>query len=203
MIKNAFFLFIVIGLSLQVSAQRIFRDEAYGFSMQEPKDWVLMDKQAVIANINKTISTDEKVLHEAIKNSSGALLMASFAKYEANKHAGLIPTIKINVLANPTQNFEQFNQVVAYNSNSFKNYFPDFVLIKKPEIIEVNGNKGIVFIGTYSLKTTAGGVMKVRTRTYAFPNGKYFFQLNFTDEQGNDADSKLFDDLVQTIKIGK
>lgn len=53
------------------------------------------------------------------------------------------------------------------------------------------------------MQTPYGGVMKVRSRTYAIPYGSYFFQLNFTDGQIKEDNSELFDKLIQTVTIGR
>ena len=138
-----------------------------------------------------------------INDGKGQLLLTSYYKYDQKKHAGLIPTIQVNVRNNPTKTFEQFSAAMIQSTNDFKNYFSDFAFLKEPEIIEINGFKAVYFIGTYTLTNTASGPMKVRSRTYALPNGAYFFQLNFTDEQGKEDDTQLFNELVKSIIISK
>lgn len=201
--KNYLSLLIFVAFfSTNTFAQKVFKDEAYGFSMDKPENWLIADNQFRLANLEK-LKIDEIAKSEAIKSNKGSLLLTSFYKYDAKKYAGLIPTIQVNVRTNPTKTFEQFSSAMMQSANGFKNYFPDFKLIKEPSVIEINGTKAVYFIGTYTLSSNSGMVMKVRSRTYAIPNGAYFFQLNFTDEQGKEDDTQLFDELVKSIKIGK
>lgn len=195
-------LFLVILLCGNVYGQEVFKEENYGFSIVKPKDWILGSNKALMNNLQK-MKVDEKILAELIKTNQGSLLLASFYKYDMKTHAGLIPTIQINVRNNPTKTFEQFNIAMKQSSSSFKNYFNDFEFIKEPNVIDINGNKAVYFIGKYTLKNQHNEPMKVRSRTYAIPYGAYFFQVNFTDEQGVEDDTKLFDFLLNSIKIGK
>lgn len=197
-----FGLMLFLGISINTSAQKTFKDDVYGFSMHEPKDWLIASNEFRLANLEK-LKMNETAKSEAIKSNKGSLLLTSFYKYDAKKYAGLIPIIQINVRTNPTKTFEQFSSAMMQSASGFKNYFPDFKLIKEPSVIEINGTKAVYFIGTYTLSSKSGMVMNVRSRTYAIPNGEYFFQLNFTDEQGNENDTQLFDELVRSIKIGK
>lgn len=197
-----FGLILIIGISIDASAQKAFKDDVYGFSMLEPKDWLVADNNLRLANLNK-VELSNETRTKLINESKGQLLLTSYYKYDQKKHAGLIPTIQVNVRNNPTKTFEQFSAAMMQSANGFKNYFADFKFLKEPEVIEINGVKVVYFTGTYTLGTAASGPMKVRSRTYTIPNGAYFFQLNFTDEQGKEDDTQLFDALVKSIKIGK
>ena len=44
--------------------------------------------------------------------------------------------------------------------------------------------------------------MKARARIYSIPYKNYFFQISMVDGQVEEDNSKLFDELVKTIKIG-
>lgn len=201
--KNLLFgLMLIAGISINTSAQKTFKDDVYGFSMIEPKDWLIADNNLRLANLNK-IELSNETRTKLINESKGQLLLTSYYKYDLKKHAGLIPTIQVNVRNNPTKTFEQFSSAMMQGANGFKNYFTDFKFLKEPEVIEINGVKAVYFIGTYTLANSASGPMKVRSRTYAIPNGAYFFQLNFTDEQSKEDDTQLFDQLVNSIKVGK
>jgi hypothetical protein len=200
--KFVLILLIAVSTLTSVTAQTIFKDEAYGFSIEQPKDWLVGDNKIRMDNLAK-LKIDETALNEMIKSNKGSLLLTSFYKYDIKTTAGLIPTIQINVLNNPTTTFEQFNTVMSQSTGVFKNYFPDFKFLKELTIIEINGVKAVYFIGAYTMNTAAGVKMKVRSRTYAIPYGNYFFQVNFTDHQDKEDDTKLFEALIQTIKVGK
>lgn len=110
--KFVLILLIAVSTLTSVTAQTIFKDEAYGFSIEQPKDWLVGDNKTRMDNLAK-LKIDETALNEMIKSNKGSLLLTSFYKYDIKTTAGLIPTIQINVLNNPTTTFEQFNTAMS------------------------------------------------------------------------------------------
>jgi hypothetical protein len=200
--KKSSFLLIIITFfySINVIAQKVFKDERYGFSMDEPKDWYVGDKKVLTQNLDK-YELNEADLAKLIKDNKGSLLLSTFYKYDPKEFAGIIPTIQINVRQNPTQNFEQFNASISKSAESFKAIFPDFTLTVQPQVKEVNGIKSNYFVGNYTLVAKQGGAKKINVRCLAIPSASYFFQLTFIDELGDKANAELFDQLVNSIKI--
>ncbi len=170
--------------------------------MSEPKDWIEADNKELLKNLDKFVLTEEE-LTKFINDHKGSVLLTSIYKYNPKIHAGLIPTIQVNVRVNSTRNFSEFTNLMTQSANSFKQYFEDFSFVAEPNVVEISGIKSIYFVGKYTMQTQNGGIIKVRSRTYAIPYGSYFFQLNFTDGQDKEDNSELFDKLLQTIKIGR
>jgi hypothetical protein len=200
--KKIIVFLLLLGSVIEGSAQTIFKNESYGFSMEQPKDWFVGDKKMLTENLNK-FDIDEEALGNAIKSNNGSLLLATFYKYDPKQHAGIIPTIQINVRLNPTKTFEQFHIAISQSAMSIKKIFPDFALINDSHTEEVSGIKSSTFTGTYTLTIKEGKSSKVRVRNYAIPYGKYFFQVSFIDEFGGEDASKTYDALLPTIRIGK
>ena len=201
--KKLIFLVVILNLFLITtgSAQEIFKEEKYGFSIEKPSDWIEAANMDLLDNLSKFELDDEK-LAKFVKDHNGSVLLTSFYKYNPKIHAGLIPTIQVNVRLNGTRNFEEFKNLITQSANSFKQYFDDFKFESEPEVIEIDGVKSVYFVGSFSMETQKGEVMKVRSRTYAIPHGKYFFQLNFTDGKEKENNAELFDRLIQTVRIG-
>ena len=172
------------------------------FSMDKPMDWIVADNKEILENLEKFELTEENFT-KLIHDNKGSFLLISYYKYNPETHAGLIPTIQINIRANAANNFDEFKNAMIQSTNSFKNYFEDFEFTVSPSVIEISGIKSIYFIGNFSMQIQNGETIKVRSRTYAIPNGDYFFQVNFTDGQDSEDCSKLFDELIETVKIGK
>lgn len=200
--KKFLLVFVLILASINVSfAQDIFENKEFGFSINHPANWIETNKSEILKNLENIYTDDEKLV-QIINESKGSLLLNSFYKYNPKTHAGLIPTVQINVRANPAPESQFFN-MMAQSAKGFKNYFEDFEFIEEPKEIEISGIKSVSFVGKFTMKTQNGQSLKVRSRTYAIPNGKYFFQVNFTDGQIDEDASLEFDALVKTIKIGK
>ncbi|MFN5169275.1 MAG: hypothetical protein ACK5DD_06595 [Cyclobacteriaceae bacterium] len=185
-----------------VFAQESFENKPYGFAMPKPDKWIEANNKELLANLDR-FDLKEEELTKIINDHKGSILLTSFYKYNPKNHAGLIPTIQINVRTNATQSFDEFVSVMTRSANSFKQYFPDFSFEVEPSIVEVGGVRSIFFVGKFSMQGQTGGAIKVRSRTYAIPYGSYFFQLNFTDGQDTEDSSELFDQLIQTVRIGK
>lgn len=170
--------------------------------MAKPNNWIEADKMELLNNLENFEFSEEELV-KIINSGKGSILLAAFYKYNPDTHAGLIPTIQVNVRVNPTRNFNEFRGLITRSANGFEQYFNDFLFDVEPENIEVAGVESIYFVGKYTMQTQFGGVMKVRSRVYAIPYGSYFFQINFTDGQNKEDNSELFERLIQSVNVGR
>jgi hypothetical protein len=200
--KIILLVFIVTNSINMVYSQKKFENKQYEFEIQEPENWIEASNKVLLENLEK-FEVNEENLNKLISDNKGSLLLNSFYKYDPKTHAGIIPTIQINVRSKGKSDFEQFKSGMTQSANSFKKYFADFEFIKEVTEIEISGIKCVYFIGKFTMKTQNGQELKVRSRTYAIPYKNYFFQLNFTDGQTGEDCTKEFDDLIKTIRIGK
>lgn len=182
-------------------AQKVFQNKEYGFQIQEPANWIEAGNKELLKNLEK-FDVTENNLTKLLSDNKGSILLTSFYKYNPKTHSGVIPTIQINVRTKGNINFEQFKNAMKKSSESFKTYFDDFKFIRNASEIEISGITSIYFVGSFSMKTQDGQVLKVRSRTYAIPYKNYFFQINFTDGQNGEDCTAEFDGLVNTIKVG-
>jgi hypothetical protein len=181
--------------------QKTFESKKFDFSMQEPKDWIIIEKSELIKNLEKLDFTEAE-LEQLIKNSKGSIPIIVYVKYDHTKKAGLIPKIQIDVRANNTKNFPQFKAALTQFTQSLKEVFEGFEFIQEPKEIEVSGIKSVMFIGRFAIKTQKGEELKVRSRVLAVPYKNYFFQVNLIDGQIEEDNAELFDKIIKTIKIG-
>ena len=182
-------------------AQKKFENKQYEFAIQEPKNWIEASNEVLKKNLVK-FEVSEVNLVKLIEDSKGSILLTSFYKYDPKTRAGLIPTIQINVRNKPVNDFEHFKSMIIQSSKGFKKVFEDFEFIEEVKEIEISEIKSVYFIGKFTMKGKNGQEMKVRSRTYAIPFKKYFFQVNFTDSQIDEDCSLEFDNLLKTIKVG-
>ncbi|RZL30102.1 MAG: hypothetical protein EOP00_36900, partial [Pedobacter sp.] len=158
---------LFFSLTSNVFGQKIFKDDVYGFSMQKPRGW-----------IEDTYST--KRLRIPIDTlSKKTVPLVSYFKFDARTNPGkMVPIVQVTILDNPTKTFEQFTASMAETAQTFDQVFQDHELIKKPEIIEINGRKAIYFISSYIFKSITKN-FKLRKRTYVIPKDNYLYQLNY------------------------
>jgi hypothetical protein len=181
--------------------QKTFENKKFGFSMQEPKDWIVATNEELKKNLEKFDVTDEN-LAGMMKTDKGSILLNAFYKYEVAKKAGLIPKIQIDIRPRTTKDFQRFKTSITRSTESFKKYLENYEFIQEPKEIVISGIRSVVFIGKFTMKTQYGQEMKARARVYAIPYKNYFFQVNLVDGQVEEDNSELFDELVKTIKIG-
>ena len=192
---------ILISATL-VFGQAVFTNKKIGFSMQEPKNWFVITNEQLKENL-QNFEIPEKVLAESAKTSKTTVLLTAYVKYESRKNSELNPKIQIDIRPNPTKDFQKFESSVIRNAEVVGKAFENFEFIQKPSETVVSGIKSMFFIGKFSIKTQGNGrELKVRVRVYAIPYKNYFFQVNFVDGQIEEDNSKLFDELLKTIKIG-
>ncbi|MEJ7683094.1 MAG: hypothetical protein WKG06_35615 [Segetibacter sp.] len=100
-------LVILVFLSLMSLSygQKIFKNKEYGFEIQETKR--IGSKRVIkeVLKILEKIELSEENLEKIISDNKGSVLLTSFYKYNPKSHAGLIPTIQINVRAKIEKDF--------------------------------------------------------------------------------------------------
>lgn len=201
--KKIILILLAFTSSIQfIYSQKKFENKEFGFQIQEPKNWIEANNDVILKNLDKFKISDEN-LSKFISDHKGSILLTSYYKYNPKTHAGLVPTIQVNVRAKANKDFESFKNTIIESTKGLKIYFPDFEYIKEPTEIQISGIKSIYFISKFSMTTQKGQLMNVRSRTYAIPYKNYFFQVNFADDEMDENCSIEFDQLVKTIKIGE
>ena len=147
MIKNLiFFAAILIITSLRQSNSEL------KFTMTSPDKWRKTTNSEIFDNIDKFKLTQNQ-LEKYIADHKGSVLFVSYTKYDPSQHAGLIPTIQVNIRKNPTKTFEDFFQTMKKSSESMQNYFKDFVYIDKPQKLKIDGKEAFYFSSKFTMTT--------------------------------------------------
>jgi hypothetical protein len=201
MMKKILPAILLILISTAICAQKTFENKRFGFSMREPENWLVASNEELKKNLDKFDISDEK-LEAMLKTAQGSLLLTAYYKYDPEVKEGLIPKIQVDIRSNKTRNFEHFKTSITKSAENFQKYFENFEFIQPPQETVVSGINSIVFICKFTMKLQDGQQLKVRARVYSIPYKNYFFQVNLTDGQVAEDNSKLFDELVKTIKIG-
>ena len=106
--KIVLLVFIITNSLNLVYGQKKFENKEYGFVIQEPKNWIEAGNKELLKNLEKLEVTEEN-LSKLISNNKGSILLTSFYKYDPKTHAGIIPTIQINVRLKGKSDFEQLS----------------------------------------------------------------------------------------------
>lgn len=199
--KKILFLALVF-YSLLAKAQQRYENEAFGFSMMEPKGWIYANSADQEANLMKLDLTDEQ-LKEILDRHKGSVHIQSFYKYDPQTHEGLVPAIQINAREKKNDDYDRFKTYIVASALNFKNIYPDYELIDEPREIKISHIKSIYFCGKFTMKTQTGQEYRVRSRVYVIPYRQYYFQLTFTDSVIGEDCSAEFEKLLKTIKISK
>lgn len=193
--------FLILIATGFIFGQKVFENKKFGFSMREPKDWIVVTNEDLKKNIEKFDISEEK-LKGIFQTNKGAILLTAYTKYDTAEEAGLIPKVQIDVRPQNTKNFAQFKTQLTRSAEDIKNLLPEYEFIQAPQEINISGIRSIVFTTKFTLTMQDGQKLNVRARVYGIPYKSYFFQVNMVDGQTEEDNAKLFDELVKTIKIG-
>lgn len=191
---------IFISVSILNFGQNIFESKQWKFSMEKPENWIEVESNTNTIDKNN-IDTSEENIIKILNNNKGSVLLVTYYKYSPETYKNFIPTVQVEVRASVSKDFDDFIYFMTQSANLYKDYLKDFEFEVKPGIVEISGIKAFYFVGKYSTQTKNGQIIKVSNRTYAIPNGSYFFQLNFTDSKSIDESSELFENLIKSIEI--
>jgi hypothetical protein len=135
--------------------------------MDVPINWISINEDAIIKKLNRYDFTD-KQLNALLKSNSSAVNISSCAKYYPKKHAGIIPTIKIRTISNPTKNSADFLKYVEASAESDINALDNFRFEEKPRIIKISNQDVVKFSVKFSLKN-GGAVAEIISNSYYIP----------------------------------
>jgi len=192
------YLFFFLFLSA-AQAQTTFHDEQFGFTVQEPKDWIKAEKNEAVENVKERIKLSEEKLNELLKNNKGTIEIVTFYKYPVSSVNGVIPTIKVNLRKNPAKSIEDFKRMMEYSIGDIKKVFPKMTITKAPSIVQLDG-KSAVYFESLNVIPTKNGEEEVRTLTYAVPVGTNFYQINFMDVKKDNCE-KVFNETINSIQL--
>lgn len=187
-------LFLLFPL-VSIYSQERFEVKNIGFSIQEPKDWEIVEEQDILENIKK-FDFNNKQLNDLI--SSGGLNLVTFTKYNPKKYSGIIPTIKIRVLKTNAKNSEDLLKSIELSNAEAKKVLDDFAFSKKPTVIKISNNDAVAFSVNFKLKKNEKEY-KINSDSFYILRKGYYISINFIEQLGKEDNSKLFEILTESI----
>lgn len=180
--KTPVFLLFLWSFSSVLYGQERYVNEKYGFSIEKPKDWLILTHPDLSKDLNK---------------GHGPTLI-TFYKYDPLSFKGVSPTIFIFVEANTHKTYDKFCK--EYSKKTQNTFLLEYTN-DKPTIVEINGNKGVFLKSNYLVINEYDKHLLVHKKSYVFYTKKLLYFLNLYMDQGDSSFDKLFGDLIQSIKI--
>lgn len=192
---------LTIGCNLIGGTDEIANQEIEGFSIPLPNNWVDRSQLDIKDNLAK-FDFNEAEIKEFLKTNNGSVPVALYMKYNPEEYNGPIPTIQVNLRPNTNKTFNGFKEATQLSIDEMNDIFKNFKIVVPIEEVEVNGIKGIRFVSQFDLGGKKGENWTIRSWTYGFPSGNYFYQINFSDTEDEDS-SLLYEVLLDHIKFTK
>lgn len=167
--------------------------------MQPPKGWYEMKNEETLKNLEQFDLTDEQ-LEELLKTNTKQLV--TYTKYDPKKVAGIIPTIKVRTMETQNKTIESFVKAVAFSTEDAMKMLDNFRFTEKPVAVKVSGKDAVKFAVQFKMKNS-GKEYEIISHSYYILLKGYFISLNFIEETGKEENTKLFEEIFQSIQLSK
>lgn len=193
------FLTIIILLVVSNSFGQQVNLETFGLSFDEPAKWHKKGEEEFIKNVKK-FNWKEGQVKKIMQSHKGSVTVCAFYKYSQNKYNGIIPTITLTLSHNPTENFEEFKQMIAYGQEQYKAVLSNFKITAAPVEIIISGKKALLCKSSYTVPYKGKNIL-VNTQMLYIPKGDSFYTFNFIENKSKENNSEVFDKLIKSIKL--
>ena len=183
----------------QVISQEKFQIKRMGFSMNSPHGWFVMKDEQTLKNLEQYDLSDEQ-LDLLLKTNTKQLV--TYSKYDPKKVVGIIPTIKVRTMETRSNSIESFVKEIQSSTEDALKIFEDFRFTQQPIAINVSEKNAIKFDVQFTMKNN-GKEYEIVSHSYYILLKGYFISLNFIEQVGKEENSKLFDEIFQSIQISK
>jgi len=195
--------FLLVGCLGVVGQTATISIGEYGFSMAKPDGWYQVEKKVLddsISQLDLSNTAREKLKYD----DSDSTLLFLFTRYVPDSKRGVNPKIEARLIPTGLKRaltFAEFQPAITKAFLSFDAGRINYLFLKEPAAIDINGGKGVYQISRFTIRTNQRTEYTIRSRTLAIPYKTYYFQISFVDEFGGEDCSAVFDELVKSIKI--
>ena len=189
-------------LHSKTHAQDLFESKQFGIKMSKPQNWIGATNTDLQNNLDKVKFTDDE-LQKILNSNKGILTLSTYYKYKIDSVAGLIPTIKVTIRANPTTTMADFKQVMEASTDRVKTVVKNFEFIENFKEVNVSGFPSLYYNCRYSLTLANGDNMKVRNRYYMIPKGAYFISISLMDNETKEDCTQVLDKFIKSLQLTK
>ena len=190
------YIFLISSLTFSCFGQP---GDSLNFSYWTPKSWFSGGKKLLHDNINKYKFNHEQV-EQLVNDVKTSKVLGIYYKYDPNVHYGLIPTIKVYIRQNQSENFEDFLISMKRGIEDAKSFTTNFKYIDSPSTILIGQRKAFYASSTYSLKVQTGEMATVRTKFVGIPFGSKFLYITLLDNEKEDC-TDIYKEVIEKISI--
>lgn len=185
----------------QCFSQEKFEIKRLGFSINVPKNWIEMKNDETLKNIDRIDFTD-KQLDEILKSANSSVSFVTYTKYDPKTHQGIIPTIKITARESKSKTIQSFLKAVESSTKEAGKSLGNFNFTEQPVVIKISNKEAVKFAIRFTIKAS-GKEYEIMSHSYYILLNGYYISVNFLEETVKEDNSKLVDDLVNSIQITK
>lgn len=196
--KLILILFLISAISY---SQKRLELKKIGFSMDVPENWIGMNNEEVISNLNKYEFNDEQ-LNQLLKSDKSSVTLSTYTKYDTKSYKGIIPTIKIRTLSTKIKDDEKFLKYIQESNSGMKNALDNFQFTEQPVMVSLSGKKAVKFSVQFTLKNS-GKEYEIESKSYYILKNGYYISLNFIEEVGKENNSAVFEKLISSIQLAE
>jgi len=191
---------ILSALFFSCSSQSVNK-KIEGFEIPKPENWIDNSELSLKDNLSRYNLKDEEI-SKLLKNNNGSVPVVIYTKYDPSEFSGPIPTIQVILRPNNSKNISSFKKMMEPNLKQMSEAFSNFKILYPLEIIEIDGFKALKFVSQFDMPFSEDESYTIRSWTYSIPSGKHFYQINFSDTEGEDSE-KVYNNLINQIKLNK
>ena len=83
-----------------------------------------------------------------------------------------------------------------------KKTLKNYVYIQEPVEVKVDGVQSVYFLSIFDLKIDSVTTHSIKSWTYNIPKGDRFYQINFSDINGEfEPSDSLFEAILRSVKV--
>lgn len=179
-----------------------YKNNDVGIYIEKPVGWYFISKQVAVDNRSKIRLKDEEFQQKYFNTARAPLVVMN--KYEHPElREGISPTVQVLMTPSPNPNMTP-EQVLGMSIQAFRSNATSFKYIEDITPYQISGVDGAKAVFVYSLATTLGYEINVKTRTYVAKRGGYFFVVSMAaPPSGEDASNNEFSQVIKSLKIEK
>ena len=174
-------------------------DYFISINLAKPEGWFVESEINLRDNLERFDLEAHKV-QELMRTNKGSIPVAIYTKYQRNNHEGIIPTINIVLRPNMYKTPVEFNMAMQQSIVEMGQLMPNYKVIKDPHDVVIGKRKGIHFLASFDMKVGTE-VTSLRSWNYGIPVGQHFYQINFSDIDGDDC-SLVYQKFIDNITFG-
>lgn len=197
---HSLMLFIVIALVTPVvpsfaASKHVYQDEAAGFSIKKPKDWVFMTGQELVAHALKEAGNDQ-----AVPSSPEGLVVVVARHPEPHPDLNATAQVVVQPLGQATGIPPALLMKAIVEAMQGED--PSLELVEAVHDTKVSGLPAAAMTIRYTVHAADGGEYTILSRMWVVPRGREVFIIDMNGHaDGPEVSEREFKKMLKSIRI--